>query len=230
MDVSRRRRLPALPDLHIACTGIGPQASKEQWLRLGEEIAAKGGMPAKRDLFGAEDSLLSAPIKQTLEALHELFSQAPVLGSLINPARLRADLFHADYKTSPRCCLQCWRPRGSTDETRERAIAAAGMVKAADLLAGKYTLVITNVPYLVRGKQGDNPLKEFCEDRYPEAKPDLATAMMERCSQFTAPSGTIAIVILQYWLFLATYRKLRKRVLTNSEWQSDTLVTVRSTQ
>ena len=41
------------------------------------------------------------------------------------------------------------------DETRERAIAAAGMVKAGDLLAGEYTLVITNVPYLGRAKQSD---------------------------------------------------------------------------
>jgi hypothetical protein len=208
----------ALPELKIACTGIAPHASKEQWLKLGEEIAAKGGMPADRNLFGAEESLLSGPIKKTMEALHELFSQAPVLGSLINPTKLRADLFHADYKSVAPLLSAVLGAQRTDDEIRERAIAAAGMAKAADLLGGKYTLVITNVPYLVRGKQGDT-LKEFCEDRYPEAKPDLATAMMERCSQFTVPSGTIAIVILQYWLFLATYRKLRKRVLTNSEWQ-----------
>ena len=125
-----------LPDLHIACTGIAPNASKEQWLKLAEEIAAKGGMPAKRDLFGGEDSLLSAPVKGTLEALYELFAQAPVLGSLINPADLPADLFHADYRTVAPLLLAVIEAQSNTDETRERAVAAAGMVKAADLLAG----------------------------------------------------------------------------------------------
>jgi hypothetical protein len=216
-----------LPELQIACTGIAPHASKEQWLRLGEEIAAKGGMPADRNLFGAEESLLSGPIKKTMEALHELFSQAPVLGSLINPTKLRADLFHADYKSVAPLLSAVLGVQRTDDEIRERAIAAAGMAKAADLLGGKYTLVITNVPYLVRGKQGDT-LKEFCEDRYPEAKPDLATAMMERCSQFTAPSGTIAIVILQYWLFLATYRSVSSQTRNGSSLHSS--VTVRSTQ
>ena len=36
-----------LPELHIACTGIGPQATEEQWLKLAEETAAIGHMPAK---------------------------------------------------------------------------------------------------------------------------------------------------------------------------------------
>ena len=88
-----------LPELNLACCGIGPNATKEQWIRLGEEIAARGGMPANANLFGTEDSLLSEPVKRTMESLHELFSQAPVLGSLIDPSKLRVDLFQTDYKT-----------------------------------------------------------------------------------------------------------------------------------
>ena len=75
----------SLPELNLACSGIGPNATKEQWIKLGEEIAARGGMPANSNLFGTEDSLLSEPVKRTMESLHELFSQAPVLGSLIDP-------------------------------------------------------------------------------------------------------------------------------------------------
>ena len=48
------------------------------------------------------------------------------------------------------------------DTTHERAVAAAGMVKAAELLAREYTVVITNVPYLGRGKQNDT-LKQHLE-------------------------------------------------------------------
>jgi hypothetical protein len=52
-----------LPELNLACCGIGPNATKEQWIKLGEEIAARGGMPANTNLFGTEDSLLSEPVK-----------------------------------------------------------------------------------------------------------------------------------------------------------------------
>jgi hypothetical protein len=206
-----------LPDLQIACTGIAPRASKEEWLKLGEEIAAKGGMPAKRNLFGAEDSLLSSPIKKTLEALHELFSQAPVLGSLINPAKLRADLFHADYKSVAPLLSEVLEAQSTDDEIRERAVAAAGMVRAADLLAGKYTLVTTNVPYLGRNKQ-DEVLMDYCERLHPEAKSDLASCFVERCLSFCEHGGSAALVTPQTWLFLASYKKLRNRLLQSDAW------------
>ena len=48
-----------------------------------------------------------------------------------------------------------------SDEQTERAVAAHGMARAAELLAGRYHLVITNVPYLTRGKQGET-LSAFC--------------------------------------------------------------------
>jgi len=126
----------SLPDLHIACTGIGPQSTEEQWVKLAEE----SGIPMPT--IGRE------AVKEGLRNLHRLFSQAPTLGSLINPAELPADLIAADYETIQPYLTAIREVEKADDETRERAIAAAGMVKAADLLAGEYTLVITNVPYL----------------------------------------------------------------------------------
>ena len=133
-----------LPDLHIACTGIGPQATAEQWLKLAEQ----SGIPMPT--VGRE------AIKNGLLNLHRLFSQAPTLGSLINPAELPADLIAADYETIQPYLAAILKAEKADDETRERAIAAAGMVKAADLLAGEYTLVITNVPYLGARQAGSS--------------------------------------------------------------------------
>ena len=101
------------------------------------------------------------PIKNGLLNLHRLFSQAPTLGSLIDPADLPADLIAADYETIRPYLAAILRAEKTDDETRERAIAAAGMARAADLLADQYTLVITNVPYLGDRKQSDT-LKSFC--------------------------------------------------------------------
>ena len=207
-----------LPELQIACSGIAPHATKEQWLSLGEEIAAEGGMPVKRDLFGAEETLLSAPAKETLEALHGLFAQAPILGSLISPAAIQTDLFRAGFDSVSPLLVALLESQETTDETRERAIAAAGMAKTAELLAADYALVITNVPYLGRAKQSGK-LRRHLEDFFYEGKADLATAFVLRCLGFCSKDGSIALVTQQNWWFLSTYRALRSRLITSHSWQ-----------
>lgn len=198
----------ALPELHIACTGIGPQCSADEWVQLAEESGIP--MPA----IGRE------PIKDGLRNLHRLFSQAPTLGSLIDPSELPADLITADYETIQPYLTAVLKAEKAGDEIRERAIAAAGMVKAADLLAGPvqgYTLVLTNVPYLGRGKQ-HNTLQAYIESHYESGKADLATAFVLRCAEFCAKNGAAALVTPQNWLFLTTYSKLRKSLLKTRQW------------
>lgn len=178
----------ALPELNLACSGVGPNANKEQWIKLGEEIAARGGMPASTNLFGTEDSLLSEPVKRTMESLHELFSQAPVLGSLIDPSRLRVDLFQTDYKSVAPFLAAVLKAENATEETREQVIAAAGMVKAASILGGNYSLVCTNVPYVGEKRQSEL-LKAYCSRNHPEAKADLATCFVARCVELSSIGG-----------------------------------------
>ena len=95
----------------------------------------------------------------------------------------------------------------------ETAVVAQGIAKAAKLLACQYQWVITNVPYLARGKQQD-ALREFIEQHYPEGKNDLATAFLDRCLEFCVQGGTSSIVLPQNWLFLTSYKKFRQKLLT----------------
>jgi hypothetical protein len=86
------------------------------------------------------------------------------------------------------------------------------------LLAGKYNLVCTNVPYLARGKQ-NRLLRDFAERHFAGAKQDLATVFLQRClelSNLSNHSSCAAIVVPQNWLFLDSYRVLRIQVLTTS--------------
>lgn len=189
-----------LPELHIACTGIGPQATEEQWLKLAEQ----SGMPIQADK--------RERVKNGLRNLHRLFSQAPTLGSLIDPKQLKSDVFAADYETIQPYLAAVLKAEKADDDTREQAIAAAGMVKAAELLAGEYTLVVTNVPYLGQKKQ-NNVLKDYCERVHPEAKADLATCFVERCFAFCHPIGSTALLTPQNWLFLGSYANLRTTIL-----------------
>ena len=206
-----------LPDLTLACSGLAPNASRDEWTRLSEDAADAAGLPPKRDLLGVEDTLMSAPLRNSLGALHDLFVQAPVLGSLIDPRAVEADLFQHDYE-SVRVLLGALleRERGS-DEQTERAVAAQGMARAAELLAGRYHLVITNVPYLARGKQSD-VLKQFAQDRHPEAKADLAMMFVSRIFGWLDEHGVQAVVTPQNWLFLTSYKKLRETLLKQRTW------------
>ena len=206
-----------LPDLNLACSGLAPNAPRDEWTRLSDDAAEVGGLPPKRDLLGVEDTLMSAPLRNSLGALHDLFAQAPVLGSLIDPRAVEADLFQHDYE-SVRVLLGALleRERGSNEQT-ERAVAAQGMARAAELLAGRYHLVVTNVPYLARGKQSD-ALKQFAQDRHSAAKGDLATLFVSRIFGWLDRHGVQAVVTPQNWLFLTSYKKLREKLLKQRSW------------
>jgi len=216
-----------LPPLQIACSGIGPNASKDEWLALAEEAAARGGMPAKRDLLGREDSLLSGSLRAGLTRLHETFQLAPELGSLIDPADQASDLFIAGFDQLEPLLDAVLEAESTAAELHERAVAASGMAKAARILAGPrrgYTLVVTNVPYLGRGSQSEL-FKEFADEHYKEAKADLATVFVARMLRWVrrgadgVSTGTIAAVTPQNWLFLTSYKKLRKRLLEERSWE-----------
>jgi hypothetical protein len=188
-----------LPPLNIAYSGIAPRGKKEDWLALaGNEQRLQVGM----------------------ERLYDLFQQDPDLGSLIElRAEDRADLFIAGFaELQPLLEKALQSDRASMNADLAAAgVAAQGIAHAAELLAGHYHLVITNVPYLARGKQGE-VIRDFCEKYHSDAKHDLATAFIERCLAFCGADGSVALVTPQNWLFLPRYRNLRKRLLQNHAW------------
>ena len=54
-----------------------------------------------------------------------------------------------------RCLKKRWRRRPRTTLRHEMAVTAQGLAKAAEILAGQFTLVATNVPYLGHRKQDE---------------------------------------------------------------------------
>ena len=185
-----------LPPLQIACSGLGPSASKDEWLLLAE---------GDQDLEGA------------LDELYELFRDAPMLGSLIDPACLGRGLFQADYETAEELLFRAV-DRERDEEAFERAVAAQGMAGAAKLLAGRYDLVITNVPYLARGKQAAR-LQKLADTSHPDAKKEIATMFVSRILGWLGEDGVQAVVVPWNWLFLTTYGKLRERLLRERKWR-----------
>ena len=160
-----------------------------------------------------------------MERLYRLFQKASVLGSLINPRAAEGDLLVADFHELQPLLEQALAQESQDDIAYEMAVTARGLAKAAEILAGQFTLVATNVPYLGRGKQParSNPndpeeLADYCQRVHPDAKADLAACFVERCLSFCAESSSTALVTPQSWFFQNTYSKLRKRLLEGMEW------------
>ena len=183
-----------LPELSLACSGLSVGAAREQWAEL-----------------AASDQNL----RISLEWMHDAFQEAPVLGSLLNPAATdAAELVNWGDLSAALTPALAQEP---SEERHEAAIAAQGLAKAADLLAASYHLVVTNVPYLRRGKQ-EGGLRDFCDRHYSAAKLNLATVFVERCLALCRDGGTASLVLPQNWLSLISYRQLREKLLKTETW------------
>ena len=180
-----------LPSLNLACSGLAPNAEKEDWLELaGDDERLRRGM----------------------ERLYALFKDAPVLGSLINPRAKGGDLVDADFHELQPLLERALALETKDEITHEMVVTARGVAKAAEILAGQFTLVATNVPYLGRGKQ-DEVLKTYCERVRPKSKADLSTCFIERSLEFCQSGNSIALVTPQNWWFLSSYADYRCLVL-----------------
>ena len=191
-----------LPVPNVACSGIPVRGQLETWTRLA----------------GDDEALWTA-----LARLYDLFQNAPDLGSLIDPIHVPPEqrMFTADFEQVEPLLEEALAREQRGDGSAEQVFgsAARGILSAARLLSREYTLVVTNVPYLTRRKQGD-VLRDFSEKRYPTAKDELATCFLVRCLGFCQPKGVSALVTTQNWQFLTSYEDLRVDLLTTKTWLS----------
>jgi hypothetical protein len=181
-------RLLSTPN--IACSGQGVTGKKDEWLAL-----ANG----------------NDKLRNGMNRLYDIFQQAPHLGSLIDPSMEKGNLYEAGFAELQPLLAKALATRTGDAELTAVGVAAQGITRAADLLAKRYSLVITNVPYLGRGKQ-DEPLTEYLGTHYSLGKADLATAFIQRCIAICKRNGSAALVAPQSWFFLVPYKGLRKHL------------------
>lgn len=181
----------SLPELHVACSGLSLSVAKEEWKQL---------------------ALDKHNLRIAMDWMYDMFKDASVLGSLLDPAKSDASkLVKWEELLS---ALEQALKQEQTDEQKEVTVVAQGLAKAATMMTGKYNLVITNVPYLSRGKQS-KILRDFSEKYFPEAKNDLATVFLFRCIDLCLQGGYSSIILPQNWLFLTGYKLFRKKLLKN---------------
>jgi hypothetical protein len=190
----------ALPDMNLACSGIAPKGKVEDWVKLVGKVDR------------ADDK---ARLENGMKMLYDHFQLAPELGSLLDPTTIKADAFTASFEELQPVLKKALENEADTEQL-ERGVMAAGIAKAGQLLAKKYTLQITNVPYLTIKKQ-DEVLSNYAINNYPAGKGDLATVFLERMLKGNKVGGSSSVAMPQNWLFLTTYKKYREYILKNNK-------------
>ncbi|MFT8726356.1 MAG: BREX-1 system adenine-specific DNA-methyltransferase PglX, partial [Liquorilactobacillus ghanensis] len=89
------------------------------------------------------------------------------------------------------------------------------IVKVASLLSRKYTISVTNPPYMGSGKM-NSTLKKYVQKNYPNSKADLFSVFMEKVSDLTINDGYFAMITQHSWMFLSSFETLRKKLQTKT--------------
>ena len=179
------------PDAGFADTDLFP-ATRPQ-MSLGEAAAAPE----------ASNAL-------TLPAIAELiatFAHAKTFGSLIQigPQRL----------PSLREQLSILKNAETSGDLYAQAAAKdlLPLVRQALALGMQFDAVVANPPYMGSGFM-DAVLKTFVERQYPMEKGDLFSCFIRRGEAASAPTGLVAFVTMQSWMFLSNYESFRRDFLS----------------
>jgi hypothetical protein len=182
-----------LPEMSLACSGIGISTKKNEWLVL------------------AEDNI---NLRLALDELYDQFKDAPLLGSLINlQATLNNEILFEKKWEEIEPLLNKALSFEDSDERNEIGIVAKGVAKASRILTKKFHLVATNVPYLGIRKQ-TGFLKDHFSKFYKLSKGDLATVFLEKYLKNNITSNGVYAVVTPSAIANKDYFKsLRKHIL-----------------
>ncbi|MCK4302974.1 MAG: SAM-dependent DNA methyltransferase [Candidatus Eisenbacteria sp.] len=189
-----------LPDIRVACSGMAPNAKRDDWL-----ASASGNVRAQ----------------EGLSHLYDLFKDASVLGTLIDPPAMEGTLLSASYEEIRELLRDAISNESNSQlghyDQAELRVSAAGIAEAGKLLSDKYDLLVTNIPYLQTGNQHQT-MSEHVVSRFELGRPNLATAFLLRMARFLSKCGTLAAVSMQDWLYKDRYGRFREHFLSRLTW------------
>ena len=183
-----------LPELLLACSGLSVNISSADWLELAGN---------------------NRNLQLGLNALYKQFTNAPILGSLLNPrVSLGEDtLFEENWDHINNALIKALKNIDDREKVALR-IFAMGTALVARLLSMKFHWLLTNVPFLGFKRQND-VLRNFCEQNYPLSQAGLETVFIERMLQLCKDGGVLSFVSNQTWLFQPSSKALRAKLLKN---------------
>ena len=98
---------------------------------------------------------------------------------------------------------------------RECVPALQALLLQAELLRNKYWVVVANPPYM-GSKSLNDVLRSFANKNYPDSKSDAFSIFIERFLNMSLQNGFIGLMTPFTWMFLSSYEKLRRRILSEN--------------
>lgn len=100
--------------------------------------------------------------------------------------------------------------RAGVDQTFFAGEAVKGL-RLVDLMLRRYNVVVTNPPYMTRGKMNAE-LADLVADAYPEGRNDLFAAFILRCLEFAAEQGYVGMLTMHSFMFITSYEAFREEI------------------
>lgn len=145
--------------------------------------------------------------------LYKCFYDAKEYGSLILPDftfeeldLLEKDLFELDSENIDDLAIQAL--------LQDTVKMYSQLIAVCRTLITKYDVVVTNPPYLSSSDMNVK-LSNYVKHKFLDAKADLFSSFINRCNLFTKKYSFSALVTMQNWMFLSSFEKFRKNILTN---------------
>ena len=108
-----------LPAMNLDCSGLAPNSREADWLKIADD---------------------NQKHQRGMARLYQLFQQAAMLGSLVNPRAGEGDLLVAAFhELQP--LLEKVLAQEAKDDAHEMAVTARDLAKAAEILTSQFTLV-----------------------------------------------------------------------------------------
>ena len=96
---------------------------------------------------------------------------------------------------------------------------AEQVLAQAQYLAPRYSVVVTNPPYMGSGNMS-GAVSAWIKDAYPDEKQDLYARFIIRSDELVPTGGFIALITGDTWMTNKVFEKLRRRLLTKHAFLS----------
>ncbi|MGJ0604835.1 BREX-1 system adenine-specific DNA-methyltransferase PglX [Cylindrospermopsis raciborskii] len=144
-------------------------------------------------------------VEKDWQPLVEAFSDADNLGSLITPPSFNGTILRKQLAD-----LALDNPLFQ----QEVVGFLRHLVDQAELLSNQYWVVVANPPYMGNRRINDK-IKAFLDLKYNDVKSDLFAAFIMRNFELGLPQSQLSFVCPFVWMFLSSYEKLRKFLISH---------------
>lgn len=157
--------------------------------------------------FSCEGITANKEMNEIGEYLVDAFCNAKEIGSLQKIEQYDYERFDLYLDT---CVVNGQLDMFSSEWLTKTLPLMHKLVKQAQILSEKYTVVCTNPPYM--GKLEGN-LKRYVVDNYKDYSGDLFSVFIYRNFGFCVDAGYSAFMTPFVWMFIKTYEKLRNYII-----------------